>query len=101
MAAQPDRGDRGHARADDLAEVVAGGADFLGRAAANYLRLVDRTGRPLDRLAMCRQAVDLLDDALRRPQSHSCHSLNPDVIRSGYSEALMTRRGAATSANLA
>jgi hypothetical protein len=49
--------DRGHARADDLAEVVAGGADFLVRAAANYPRLLDRTGRPLDRLASCRQAT--------------------------------------------
>ncbi len=43
--------------------------------------------------------MDLLDDALRRPQSHSRHSLNPDVIRSGYSEALTTRRGATVSAN--
>lgn len=49
--------DRGHARADDLAEVVAGGADFLVRAAANYPRLLDRTGRPLDRLALCRRAT--------------------------------------------
>jgi Transposase DDE domain len=49
--------DRGHARADDLALVVAGGADFLVRAAANYPRLVDQTGCPLDRLALCRQAT--------------------------------------------
>lgn len=49
--------DRGHARADDLAEVVAGGADFLVRAAANYPRLIDQTGCPLDRLALCRQAT--------------------------------------------
>jgi hypothetical protein len=49
--------DRGHARADDLAEVAAGGADFLVRAAANYPRLLDQTGCPLDRLALCRQAA--------------------------------------------
>jgi hypothetical protein len=49
--------DRGHARADDLAEVVAGGADFLVRAAANYPRLVDQTGHSLDRLALCREAT--------------------------------------------
>ena len=49
--------DRGHARADDLAEVAAGGADFLVRAAANYPRLLDQTGCPLDRLALCRQAT--------------------------------------------
>jgi hypothetical protein len=49
--------DRGHARADDLAEVVAGGADFLVRAAANYPRLVDQAGCPLDRLALCRAAT--------------------------------------------
>jgi Transposase DDE domain len=49
--------DRGHARADDLAEVVAGGADFLVRAAANYPRLLDQTGCPLDRLVLCRQAT--------------------------------------------
>jgi Transposase DDE domain len=49
--------DRGHARADDLAEVVAGGANFLVRAASTYPRLVDQTGHPLDRLALCRQAT--------------------------------------------
>lgn len=49
--------DRGHARADDLALVVGGGGDFLVRAAANYPRLVDQTGQPLDRLALCRQAT--------------------------------------------
>lgn len=49
--------DRGHARADDLALVVAGGADFVVRAAANYPRLLDQTGCPLDRLALCRQAT--------------------------------------------
>jgi hypothetical protein len=49
--------DRGHARADDLAEVVAGGADFLVRAAANHPRLIDQTGCPPDRLALCRQAT--------------------------------------------
>jgi hypothetical protein len=49
--------DRRYARVDDLAEVVVGGADFLVRAAANYPRLVDRAGRPLDRLALCRQAT--------------------------------------------
>lgn len=49
--------DRGHARADDLAEVAAGGADFLVRAAADYPRLLDQTGCPLDRLALCRQAT--------------------------------------------
>jgi hypothetical protein len=49
--------DRGHARADDLALVVAGGADFLMRAAANYPRLAYQTGCPLDQLALCRQAT--------------------------------------------
>jgi hypothetical protein len=49
--------DRGHARAEDLAEVVTGRADFLVRAAANYPRLVDQAGHPLDRLALCRQAT--------------------------------------------
>jgi hypothetical protein len=42
--------DRGHARADDLALVVAGRADIHVRAAANYPRLVDQTGHPVDRL---------------------------------------------------
>jgi hypothetical protein len=49
--------DRGHARADELAEVVAGGAAFLVRATANDPRRLDRTGRPLDRLALCRRAT--------------------------------------------
>ena len=37
--------------------MAAGGADFLVRAAANYPRLLDQTGCPLDRLALCRQAA--------------------------------------------
>jgi hypothetical protein len=49
--------DRGHARADDLVEVVRSGGGFLVRAAANYPRLVDSSDRPVDRLALCRQAT--------------------------------------------
>jgi Transposase DDE domain len=49
--------DRGHARADELAEVVAEGADFIVRAASTYPRLIDQGGRPLDRLALCRQTT--------------------------------------------
>jgi hypothetical protein len=50
-------GDRGHARAEALAEVIVGGGDLLVRAAANYPRLVDQAGQPIERLALCRQAT--------------------------------------------
>jgi hypothetical protein len=42
--------DRGHARADDLALVVAGRADIHVHVAANCPRLIDQTGHLVDRL---------------------------------------------------
>ena len=47
--------DRGHARADDLAGVGAGGAAFLVRAAAHDPGRLDPLGGPLDRRAWCRR----------------------------------------------
>ena len=49
--------DRGHARADDLALVVAGRADVPVHVAANCPRLIDQTGHLVDRLALCQQAT--------------------------------------------
>lgn len=45
---------RGHARAEDLAAVRGGGADFPVRAASSYPRLLDGEDKRLDRLAPCR-----------------------------------------------
>jgi IS4 transposase len=49
-------GDRGHASAAGLAEVVAGGADFLVRLTSRNPCLTDLEGAALDRLALCREA---------------------------------------------
>ncbi|OHV72311.1 transposase [Ensifer sp. LCM 4579] len=59
--------DRAHARATDLAETVAAGADFLVRAPSNYPRLLDGEGQLLDRLTLCREAGEkgVLDRAVR------------------------------------
>jgi len=39
-----------------------------------------------------------VDDAARRPRALNCHRLNPDEIRSGYSEVLSRWRDATKSA---
>ena len=59
--------DRAHAKATDLCDVVAAGADFLVRAPSNYPRLLDGNGQPLDRLTLCREAGEKggLDRAVR------------------------------------
>jgi hypothetical protein len=59
--------DRAHAKANDLAQVVAAGADFLVRAPSNSPRLLDGEGQLLDRLALCREAGEkgVLDQAVR------------------------------------
>lgn len=49
--------DRGYARADEIAEVVAGRADVIVRVGANHLALRDQAGRKLDRAAWCRRAM--------------------------------------------
>lgn len=60
-------GDRAHAKASDLVEVAAAGADFLVRTPSNYPRLLDSEGQVLDRLALCRAAGEkgVLDQAVR------------------------------------
>lgn len=59
--------DRAHAKADDLAQVVEDGAEFLVRAPSNYPRLLDGQGQLLDRLTLCRQAGEagVLDRPVR------------------------------------
>jgi hypothetical protein len=48
--------DRGHARAADLAAVVAAEADFIVRVGANHLSLRDADGHKIDRAELCRRA---------------------------------------------
>lgn len=58
--------DRVHAKADELAAVVAAGAHFLVRAPSREPRLLNQRGERLERLSLCRaaQAAGLLDQAV-------------------------------------
>jgi hypothetical protein len=74
--------DRAHAKAQDLAVVVEGGAEFLVRAPSNYPRLIDGHGQLLDRLALCRQAGEQggLDRPVRIQDGKSRRELTARVV---------------------
>lgn len=59
--------DRAHAKAQDLAQVVEAGGEFLVRAPSNSPRLLDSQGHLLDRLSLCRKAGEtgVLDRPVR------------------------------------
>jgi len=58
--------DRVHAKADELAAVVAAGSHFLVRAPSREPRLLDPRGERLERLSLCRaaQIAGVLDQAV-------------------------------------